>query len=63
MGLRFTTYGALKLASIVAAVAAMAALVCLIFEKFVISAILALVAVLGCQAAVLIIKDEENKKL
>ncbi len=63
MGLRFTTYGALKLASIVIAVAVMAALVCLMLEKFVISAILALVAMLGCQAAVLIIKDEDNKKL
>ena len=63
MGLRFTTYGALKLTSIVIAVAVMAGLVCLMFEKFVISAILALVAMLGCQAAVLIIKDEENKKL
>ncbi len=63
MGLRFTTVGALKLATIVFAVAFMAALVCLMFEKFVASAALALVAMLGCLAAVLIIRDEDNKKL
>lgn len=63
MGLKFTTEGALRLATAIIAVTGMAALVSLIFEKFVLSAVMALVMMLGCLAAILIIRDEYDKTL
>lgn len=63
MGLRFTTVGALKLASMVIAVAGMASLILFMFERVAAGVAMALVAALGCLAAVLIIRDEDNKKL
>ncbi len=63
MGLKFTTEGALKLTSMIVAVTGMAALLALIFEKFVLSAVMVLVMMLGCLAAIIIIRDEYDKTL
>lgn len=63
MGLKLTTEGALRIVTLIIAVTGMAALVALIFEKLALGAAMALVAVLGCLAAILIIRDEDNKNL
>ena len=63
MGFNFTEEGALRLASLIIASASMVAFIALLFESFVLSAAMALVAVLGCLAAILIIRNEHDKTL
>ncbi len=63
MRLRFTAEGALRLTIWIISVSAMAALLALIFEKILLCVILALVAVLGCLAAILIVRNEYNQTL